>query len=313
MPEIPTLSASQAATPENLAVASALRTYADLLDAQEGNPFRVRAYRKAAEVVEALPRSVRELIDARGREGLDELPGIGPRIAAAIAELALTGRWTQLDRLQEPSEPEALFRTIPGIGPELARQLAHDLHLSSLEALETAAHDGTLAVAAGWGPRRLRMVQDILAQRLGRPNRRAGAPRVARPPIALLLDVDKEYRRKAESGRLPTIAPRRFNPRHQAWLPVLHTERGPWRFTALYSNSALAHQLGRTRDWVLVRFESDEHPEGQCTVVTETHGIQKGRRVVRGREVEGDSSTRRQAPRRTRAPDHRILPFPAND
>jgi putative hydrolase len=100
----------------------------------------------------------------------------------------------------------------------------------------------------------------------------------------MLLDVDREYREKA--ARLPRIAPRRFNPSGERWLPVLHTERGGWRFTALHSNTALAHHLGRTRDWVVVYFHADHEPEGQHTVVTETRGPLAGRRVVRGREAE---------------------------
>jgi putative hydrolase len=102
----------------------------------------------------------------------------------------------------------------------------------------------------------------------------------------MLLDVDREYRRRAADGDLPTIAPRRFNPSGEAWLPVLHTQRDGWHFTALYSNTAQAHQLGRTRDWVVLYFYDDEHAEGQHTVVTETHGALTGMRVVRGREAE---------------------------
>ena len=102
----------------------------------------------------------------------------------------------------------------------------------------------------------------------------------------MLLDVDREYRNAATAGQLPTLAPRRFNPAGAAWLPILHTERGAWRFTALFSNTALAHRLGRTRDWVVIFYETDAAPESQCTVVTETHGPLAGRRVVRGRESE---------------------------
>src|SRR5690606_4473192 len=100
------------------------------------------------------------------------------------------------------------------------------------------------------------------------------------------LDVDREYRGAAEAGALPTVAPRRFNPTHEAWLPVLHTQRGECHFTALYSNTPQAHKLDRTRDWVVVYFHDDDHREGQSTVVTETHGAMTGRRVVRGRERE---------------------------
>ncbi len=275
---------------ENAALAARLRDYADLVDGQAANPFRARAYRNAADFVERLPRPVSAILAAEGREGLDALPGIGPRIAAALAELCLTGRWSQLDRVRGEAEPEALFRTIPGIGPALARRLAEDLHLSSLEALETAAHDGRLAEAAGWGPRRLRMVQSALAERLGRPRLRRARAVAERPPVSMLLDVDQAYREAARDGRLPRIAPRRFNPTAEAWLPILHTERGEWRFTALFSNTPLAHQLGRTHDWVVIFYETDATPEGQCTVVTETQGPMRGRRVVRGRENEGPSA-----------------------
>ena len=271
---------------ENAELAARLREYAILLDDRAGNPFRTRAYERAADVVERLATPVSSILAAEGREGLDALPSIGPGIAAALSALAHTGHWPPLDRLRGQSAPEALFRTIPGIGPKLARRLTEELHLTSLEALEAAAHDGSLAGAAGWGPRRVRMVQTALAERLGRPRLRRILARLDRPPVAVLLDVDREYRQAADEGRLPLIAPRRFNPKGEAWLPVLHTTRGDWRFTALFSNTSLAHQLGRTRDWVVIYAESDATPEGQCTVVTETQGRLKGRRVVRGRERE---------------------------
>jgi len=66
-------------------------------------------------------------------------------------------------------------------------------------------------------------------------------------------NLDEEYRRRAAAGELRTIAPRRFNPEKRSWLPILHTQRGRWHFTAL---------------------------------VTETHGPKLGLRVVRGRELE---------------------------
>jgi hypothetical protein len=93
-----------------------------------------------------------------------------------------------------------------------------------------------------------------------------------------LLDVDREYREKA-GHRVRMIAPRRFNPRHDAWLPVLETDRGVWHFTALYSNTPRAHSLGRTHDWVVIFFSCDSLAEGQCTVVTETRGPLVGQRV----------------------------------
>jgi hypothetical protein len=106
------------------------------------------------------------------------------------------------------------------------------------------------------------------------------------PSVDLLLDVDAEYRRKAAAGTLPKIAPKRFNPERIAWLPILHTQRDKWHFTALFSNTARAHELGRTGDWVVLYYDDDDHQEGQNTVVTETKGAMSGKRVVRGREAE---------------------------
>jgi len=106
-----------------------------------------------------------------------------------------------------------------------------------------------------------------------------------RPAVADLLAVDAEYLARAERGELPQIAPRRFNPEARAWLPVLHTERGGFHYTALFSNTARAHRLGKTHDWVVLFYARDEH-EDQCTVVTEHRGPLSGRRVVRGREPE---------------------------
>ena len=98
--------------------------------------------------------------------------------------------------------------------------------------------------------------------------------------------MDREYRERAVAGDLIKIAPKRFNPKGEAWLPLLHTVRGAWHFTALYSNTARAHQLRRITDWVIIYFHKDGEPEGQRTVVTETRGEAAGRRIVRGREAE---------------------------
>jgi DNA polymerase (family X) len=111
---------------------------------------------------------------------------------------------------------------------------------------------------------------------------RAGS---ADPSVAELLDVDREYRRRARSGELPFIAPRRFNPEHDPWLPVLHTTRGTRKYTALFSNTAQAHRRHRTHDWVVLYHDAGGG-ERQCTVVTEYRGALRHRRVVRGREPE---------------------------
>lgn len=262
-----------------------LREAADLLEQQGANPFRVRAYREAARTVATLGQDLGAIYAREGRKGLEALPAIGPSLAAAIAEMLRTGRWSQLERLRGTLDPEKLFRGIPGVGAALARRIHETLHVDTLTALEVAAHDGRLAAVPGIGPRRAAMLRAALGGMLGRP--RPDPRSVAdEPPVSVLLDVDREYRTQAAAGRLRTIAPRRFNPAGEAWLPVLHTERGPWHFTVLYSNTARAHELGRTHDWVVIYFSTDARPEGQRTVVTETRGPLARERVVRGREDE---------------------------
>jgi hypothetical protein len=268
----------------NRQIADRLGEAAGLLEQQQANPFRVSAYRRAAATVAGLGESVAALLQRAGIEGLDALPGIGPVLAQAIAQMVRTGRWAQLERLRGAVAPEQLFQSIPGLGPELARRIHEHLDIDTLEALELAAHDGRLQQVPGIGVRRAAMLRAALAGMLARARPRG--ERTLEPPVGLLLDVDREYRAKAERDILPKIAPRRFNPSGEAWLPILHTERGEWRFTALFSNTPRAHDLGRARDWVVVYFHQDSGPEGQRTLVTETRGPLAGRRVVRGREAE---------------------------
>jgi hypothetical protein len=265
-------------------IAERLRELADLLEQQRANRFRVRAYRHAADSIAGVCEDLRNLFEREGSEGLEALPGVGSAIAASVAEMLRTGRWSQLERLRGALDPQQVFRAIPGVGPELARRIHDTLHVDTLEALEIAAHDGRLASVPGVGRRRAAIIRAGLSKMLGRP--RSRAPGIEEPPVEMLLDVDQEYRTAAAAERLPTIAPRRFNPGGERWLPILHTERGPWSFTALFSNTALAHELGRTGDWVVIYFHTDSQPEGQRTVVTETRGALEGKRVVRGREVE---------------------------
>jgi putative hydrolase len=269
----------------NHQIAERLREAAELLEQQRANPFRMAAYRRAAETVAGLDEDVATLLEREGIEGLDALPGIGPVLAQAIAQMARTGRWAQLERLRGAVAPEQLFQSMPGVGPELARRLHEHLDVDTLEALELAAHDGRLEEVPGIGARRAAMLRASLAGMLAR-TRPARPIRTIEPGIDLLLDVDREYREEAERDALPKLAPRRFNPRGDAWLPILHTERDDWHFTALFSNTARAHELGRSRDWVVIYFHQNSGPEGQRTVVTEKRGPAAGSRVVRGREAE---------------------------
>ena len=279
--------------PTNEEIARILEQIADLLEEQEENTYRVRAYRNGAVSVRAAEEPVAELA-RRDPAGLQALPDIGQGLSGVIEELVETGRSSLLQRLQGEVSPQAVFSQVPGIGPELANRIVSQLKIGSLEELEQAAHDGRLDRVEGFGPKRLQTVRLSLAGMLSGAARRhlqeadteKPKEQPARPPVVLLLDVDAEYRRRAEADELKKIAPRRFNPEGKAWLPIMNVNRDNWRFTALYSNTARAHELDAIYDWVVVYYERPGQKEQQATVVTAGSGSLQGKRVVRGREKE---------------------------
>jgi hypothetical protein len=118
------------------------------------------------------------------------------------------------------------------------------------------------------------------------------------PSVQLILGIDADYRKKAATGQLKKIAPKKFNPEGKAWLPIMSTEREGWRFTVLFSNTQRAHDLGKTNDWVVVYYD-DGSGERKCTVVTEFKGELNGKRVIRGREKECTEYYETLAKRRT--------------
>lgn len=268
-------------------IANRLEEIAALLDAQAANPYRVRAYRRAAATLRQLAVPAAQILAADGAAGLDRLPGIGPRLARTIRDIVIHGYSPVLERLRGESDAVRLFASVPGIGNRLAARLHDELGLDTLQQLEAAAHDGRLEQIAGFGPKRLTGIRDTLALRLGRiaKDGRSEDDHTP-PPVVELLDVDGEYLEKARAGGLHLITPRRFNPEQAAWLPILHTERGGHHYTALFSNTARAHALGKTRDWVVLYCDDDGPREHQWTTITSTFGPLRGRRIVRGREVE---------------------------
>lgn len=280
----------------NREIARVLDGIAELLDVQNANPFRVLAYRNAAQVVRMYEGSIAELVRRGDMEVLQALPQIGKGTSAVIAEYVREGRSRVLEQLQGEVGPAGLFAAVPGIGKTLAQRIVRELEIDNLEELERAANDGRLARVEGFGDKRIETVRAGLNEMLSRPARRrrtrrngangnSGDTDQVRPKVGLLLEIDAEYRRRAQANELAKIAPRRFNPTHEAWLPIWHTAREGWEFTAMYSNTAQAHELGKTRDWVVIYYAHNGDEE-QVTVVTPASGKLKGKRVVRGREVE---------------------------
>jgi hypothetical protein len=144
-------------------------------------------------------------------------------------------------------------------GDRAQEQIADGTLIDTLEALQVAVNDGRLESVPSISLRRVEAIPASLCERLGHRHIRALPPHAV-PAVALLLSVDNEYRAKARAGELRMTAPKRFNPIGETWLPVLHARRGDWHFTALFSNTPRAHELGKTREWVVIYFHLDAEP-----------------------------------------------------
>lgn len=138
---------------------------ADLLEIEEANPFRVRAYRNAARTVRGLGKELSVMVS--NNEDLTRLSGIGKDLSAKIVEILNTGHARSLDKLHKevPASLEALLK-IPGLGPRRVKALYQDLHIKTLKQLETAARKGRLRELPGFGAKtEQRILESISAHR----------------------------------------------------------------------------------------------------------------------------------------------------
>ncbi len=163
------------------------------------------------------------------------------------------------------------LKGIPGVGEKLAGLIEEYVKSGEMELLESLRKEV-----------KPEALEKVRAAKKDHPSSSASAVSI---PVSLILEMDAEYREKAAARRLKLIAPKLLNPGKKAWLPILAASRKGWTFTIMFSNTATAHNLGKTDDWVVVYYESGKG-ENQCTVVTETRGPMKGKRVIRGREPE---------------------------
>jgi DNA polymerase (family X) len=188
-------------------IVRAFREIADLLELGNENPFRVRAYRYAAEELERRKLNVAALL-ARGDE-LPKLPGVGADLAGKICEIAQTGTCGFLEELRAkyPAGITQLF-TLPGLGPKRVRVLYDELKISSLQDLQRAARKGRLRKLARFGEKSEKKLLDAVDAHLGsQPGRfkREFAANYAEPFRRYLetggdkVSIAGSYRRKAET------------------------------------------------------------------------------------------------------------------
>ena len=234
----------------NLDVADRLDEVARIFAQQGANRFRVRAYRHAAGVLRGWPRSVADIFAEEGIEGRGDS---GHRAEhCAFDSRHSSARPTRHAR---PAARRRRSGSHPRFGPGHRENIRvavarRSRHRNAGGTGSRSARRALGKLSRHWCETSGRHSRS-LAQRLRRVRRER--PRPAAPTsVSELLDVDREYREKAAAGILTKVAPRRFNPEGEAWLPILHTARKQRHYTAVFSNTARAHELGKTHDWVVL-------------------------------------------------------------
>ncbi len=131
----------------NEALAEQLRSAANLLAARSANPYRVRAYRRAAETLAQLEDDV-TLLAQTAR--LELLPGIGRELAAKIREFLASGQIRSIEELKAPLPPEvASWTTLPGFSESLVHYLYYRLGIRTLDDLDRLVRSHLLRTVPG--------------------------------------------------------------------------------------------------------------------------------------------------------------------
>ncbi len=137
---------------------------ADLLEIEDANPFRVRAYRNAARLVQGLSSDVKTMVEAG--EDLTELPGIGDDLAKKIIEIVTTGHCSFLEKLEKQTPPALTeLLKVPGLGPKRVKALWHELDVETVDQLTRAAREGRIRSVPGFGEKtETRILEALQAQ-----------------------------------------------------------------------------------------------------------------------------------------------------
>lgn len=192
----------------NAEIARKFHELADLLEIQDANPFRVRAYRNAASLVEGSSRPVEDMV-AEG-EDLSSIKGIGDDLAGKITELVKAGNLPQLQELQKevPEELSEMMR-LDQLGPKRTKAIHGELGISSLEALKEAAEAGRIQKLSGFGAKTEKKILEEVKKLGDRDHRtRLGeAEQVAAPLVTYLAELEEveqievagSYRRRKET------------------------------------------------------------------------------------------------------------------
>jgi len=148
----------------NEAIARKFHRLAALMEIRGDDPFRLRSYRNAAEVIEVWPTPLKEIAEAEGIAGLQTIPGVGKAIAGKVIELIERGTFDAWER-SVAETPETILDLIelPGIGPKTAALLHKKYNVSSRDELKRFVAEGGLEIVDGIGPKTAERIKEALA------------------------------------------------------------------------------------------------------------------------------------------------------
>jgi DNA polymerase (family 10) len=133
---------------DNAAIANMLDTMGDLLEVSGADKFRFLSYHKAAHAIRAWNEPVMRLA---AEDRLTDIPGVGKKLALSIGEILETGTFEEFERLKATFTPTLIqIMDVPGVGPKRARLLHDELGVKSLDDLERAIADGSIATLPGF-------------------------------------------------------------------------------------------------------------------------------------------------------------------
>ncbi len=221
----------------NLAIARILGEIADLLEIKGDNPFKIRAYRNAGDIVSNHPHALGDLDAA----GLREIPGIGKDLAARILEIAETGASSYHRELLAEFPPTVLdLLRLQGVGPKTVATLYRELGVRTLEDLEQAAVEGRVRALRGMGPKKEALILKALEER----KRHAGRHLLA-DATGVAEDILTVLRSHAPSAEITAVGSARRGCETCGDIDILATGAEPSLMEIFVSYRLVERVLGR--------------------------------------------------------------------
>lgn len=159
---------------QNQRLATLFRSLADRLATQRANPYRIRAYRRAADSILALQEDI-SAVATRG--ALEDIPGVGRDLSEKIREFLATGTLRVYEELNTPLPPEvAAWNALPGLSDSLIGYLYHRLGIRTLVDLETLVRSHLLRTMPGYSGSEEALLQAIHMKQQPTPTKKAESP-----------------------------------------------------------------------------------------------------------------------------------------